>query len=370
MTTTEQDPNTRDGELLAPSGVTFTALVGGNNVEMMFRRRVQGRRLPHVFQERVPVSDVSRAVLGPLECLLEESDDVDGGGRAWILRDETGDLTLVSLGDGWGNVATASDDPDRARATCAQVAQQIRAPQDFNERTPITFWALDTHHTPKVMQRKIQALKWEPMLPNYSQTTRAGMARLLELDHSPDERMILWHGPSGTGKTHALRALAHGWRDWCDIAFVTDPETFVGGSPAYLFEVINFNAGHSAEEAEKRSTLIVLEDAGELMKAEARETTGQGLSRLLNLTDGLMGQGLNVMVLITTNEPLGTLHPAVVRAGRCLAEMEFGPLSPEQANDWLEEHDSGVTVEQPTTLANLYAIITGIHPTMSAAGVS
>lgn len=42
--------------------------------------------------------------------------------------------------------------------------------------------------------------------------------------------------------------------------------------------------------------------------------------------DGLIGQGFNLLVLVTTNEPVGKLHPAVVRQGRCLAEIEFGPL--------------------------------------------
>ena len=32
--------------------------------------------------------------------------------------------------------------------------------------------------------------------------------------------------------------------------------------------------------------------------------------------------------MITTNEALGRLHPAVVRPGRCLAEVEFPALGP------------------------------------------
>ena len=32
---------------------------------------------------------------------------------------------------------------------------------------------------------------------------------------------------------------------------------------------------------------------------------------------------MRVAVLITTNEPVARLHPALVRPGRCLAETEF-----------------------------------------------
>ena len=73
--------------------------------------------------------------------------------------------------------------------------------------------------------------------------------------------------------------------------------------------------------------LLVLEDADELLRVDAKRATGQALSRLLNVADGFLGQGVRMLLLITTNEPLGRLHPAVIRPGRCLAEVEFTPLT-------------------------------------------
>ena len=55
-------------------------------------------------------------------------------------------------------------------------------------------------------------------------------------------------------------------------------------------------------------------------------------------------------MLITTNEDLGRLHPAVVRAGRCLARVEFTPFSTPEARAWLGRD----TVTGPITLADLY----------------
>src|SRR2546423_11918966 len=81
--------------------------------------------------------------------------------------------------------------------------------------------------------------------------------------------------------------------------------------------------------------LLLLEDCDELIHGSAKRATGQALSRLLNLTDGLLGQGRDVLVAITTNEDLAKLHPAVVRPGRCLARIEVGPLPYEQAVGWL-----------------------------------
>ena len=61
--------------------------------------------------------------------------------------------------------------------------------------------------------------------------------------------------------------------------------------------------------------LLILEDTGELLALDARYQTGQGLSRLLNVVDGLIGQGLRVVVLVTTNEPLRHDPPGGLPAG-------------------------------------------------------
>ncbi len=79
----------------------------------------------------------------------------------------------------------------------------------------------------------------------------------------------------------------------------------------------------------------MLEDCDELIRADAKQGTGQALARLLNLTDGMLGQGLRLLIAITTNEPLARLHPAIIRPGRCLAEIEIGPLTPSEAGAWL-----------------------------------
>jgi hypothetical protein len=81
----------------------------------------------------------------------------------------------------------------------------------------------------------------------------------------------------------------------------------------------------------------------------------QSLSRLLNLSDGLLGDGLRAIVLVTTNEPLRRLHPAVVRPGRTWMEVEFGELSVGEANAWLAARGREPCTERPTPLAELFA---------------
>jgi hypothetical protein len=108
------------------------------------------------------------------------------------------------------------------------------------------------------------------------------------------------------------------------------------------------------EEPDKDNwKLIVLEDTGELLAADAKERTGQGLSRLLNVVDGIIGQGLRVLVLVTTNESLKRLHPAVARPGRCMAKVEFLPFPAEEAARWLD--GQGGDAPAGGTLADLFA---------------
>jgi hypothetical protein len=251
----------------------------------------------------------------------------------------------------------------------------------------VQFWTYG-QHGPISSYREVSVPEWADLEGNYTSSARRSLEMLMG-DFTPTHggQLILWHGETGTGKTFALRALAWEWRDWCEFQYIVDPDSFFGEHADYLMSVltqpgyaempdprvmhrmmmtggyVDFPGGPGDDgEGSKAWRLLILEDTGELLTPDAKSIIGQGLSRFLNVVDGLIGQGLRILVLVTTNEPIRALHPAVARPGRCAANVEFKPLSPEESNAWLERHGLTERVERETLLGDLYALEAGQPP--------
>jgi ATPase family associated with various cellular activities (AAA) len=276
-------------------------------------------------------------------------------------------LALFDLQGGSAHVRIASAE----RAMIADIERWLRdlfpVPQITERReVPVRFWSCGPRGA-KAVSRTIAVPGFDEVRENYPLAARERLGRLLGPDFRPAEggQLILWHGAPGTGKTYALRALGWEWRNWCELHYVIDPEVFFGQRADYMLDVVlgqdsmfNFDDDEEGQH-ERKWRLLVLEDTGELLAADAKERTGQGLSRLLNPVDGIIGQGLRVLVLVTTNEPLRRLHPAVARPGRCAARLEFEPFPAAEAVAWLAEHGVDDQSAAATTLANLFARVEG-----------
>jgi hypothetical protein len=346
----------------------------------LFTARVVERGLEHVAAASWPTASRS------LDAIQQTFHRAAGEGAEHVLAERDGSLMQLDLFSGWVHARVAGNEAEHVTATLAELKELLPPPDPSStHKVNVQFWTYGPHG-PIPSWREISVPEWTDLEANYTSSTRSGLDQLMR-DFRPAHggQLILWHGEAGTGKTFALRALAWEWRDWCEFHYIVDPDSFFGEHADYLMSVLTqpgyaempdprfmrfgpmpggfvpVGDGGPDEEGEgsKAWRLLVLEDTGELLTPDAKAVIGQGLSRFLNVVDGLIGQGLRVLVLVTTNEPIKTLHPAVARPGRCAANVEFWPLTAEESSAWFERHGSAERSEEPLLLAKLYARLEG-----------
>lgn len=223
---------------------------------------------------------------------------------------------------------------------------------DASTSVPLTFWSYDPMAGAVRYVRSLDRLPWQDTQRNYPSTVRATLTDMCSWSAPPSGRLMVFHGPPGTGKSRFLQTLASEWSEWCSVHYVIDPDMMLG-TAQYMSRVM------LGDHHDDRWRLIVIEDGDEFIDANAKARSGYGVSRLLNLADGLVGQGLKVMVLVSTNIRNARFNKAMVRPGRCAAMIEFPPFPATEASQWLAASGVDMPVEQPTTLASLYAASLG-----------
>jgi ATP-dependent 26S proteasome regulatory subunit len=96
----------------------------------------------------------------------------------------------------------------------------------------------------------------------------------------------------------------------------------------------------------------VIEDAENIIMD--RKTTGNSsVSNLLNLSDGLLADCMNVQVVCTFNSDLSQVDSALMRKGRLIAKYEFGKLSVSKAQSLSGKQGFNTLIHQPMTIAEI-----------------
>ena len=164
------------------------------------------------------------------------------------------------------------------------------------------------------------------------------------LNKQNDKGIILFHGDPGTGKTSYIKYLTKLIEDK-EILFIPPSMAESLSEPS----IIPFLMEH-------KNSILIIEDAEKVISDREFNGSSAGVSNILNLTDGILGDCLNIQIVATFNMKREKIDPALLRKGRLIAEHKFTPLSVENSNILLKNLGSSKTVEGPTSLADIYNI--------------
>jgi hypothetical protein len=156
--------------------------------------------------------------------------------------------------------------------------------------------------------------------------------------------MVILHGLQGSGKTSYIRKLIH---DNPSRRFVYLPMTMAAhlSSPDFV----------SFLHEKMRDSVVILEDCEQILESRDSGNGGGAISTLLNMSDGLLADGLNIQFICTFNAEIGRIDKALLRKGRLIDKYEFGKLGQEKAKALAELiHGSSEFVKGDMSLAEIF----------------
>lgn len=154
--------------------------------------------------------------------------------------------------------------------------------------------------------------------------------------------LYLLYGKPGTGKSTYIRHLI----DECG----TEKRKFIY-VPSGLFEDFT-DPGILPFLLRNRGCVFIIEDCESLVTVDDGGRS-EGITDLLNMTDGLLADALNIKIICTFNTDYHKIDEALLRPGRCKCKYEFELLNKDKANKVAEKFGLE-KVDKDISLAELF----------------
>lgn len=156
--------------------------------------------------------------------------------------------------------------------------------------------------------------------------------------------LLIFHGATGSGKTNYIRYLIS--RCKAEVNFIFYPIALLREltSP----QLIPFISDY------KNSVLILEESEDSVQTREGNAVDKASIANLLNISDGLLSDVLNLKIICTFNTNIKNLDRALLREGRLLGIHKFDKLPVKNANEIAKINNLNKTFNEPMTLAQIF----------------
>jgi hypothetical protein len=176
---------------------------------------------------------------------------------------------------------------------------------------------------------------------NYNDDFQEVSATIMQrLSKPKDKGIVLLHGKPGTGKTSYIRYLIANVKK--RVIFLP-PNLAEGLTDPSLMSLI----------VDMADSILVIEDAEKIV-IDRDNSQYSAVSALLNLSDGLLSDCLNIQVICSFNTDVNHIDKALMRKGRLIARYEFRELEPDKANRLSAKLGQGRVYDVPVLLTDIY----------------
>jgi len=178
---------------------------------------------------------------------------------------------------------------------------------------------------------------------NYNDEFPAVSQEIIEgLNDKKKTNLVILSGDPGTGKTTYIRYLTSKIKK--NIIFIAPDMVNHITDPSFIPFLIKNN-----------DAVLIIEDAEPALQSRDGNGRTGAVSNVLNLTDGLLSDCLNISIVATFNTTGKNIDAALLRKGRLLKNYKFDKLNAEKSKALLEKLGrKDVEVKEAMTLAEIY----------------